>query len=45
VESYNYPDVARHKRIHRHLARTVYAIRIVFNSKPRHIDPASYRRL
>ena len=39
MESYDYPDVAKHKRIHRHLTRTVYAIRIVFGSKPGNIDP------
>lgn len=39
METYNYPDLVRHKRIHRHLARTVYAIRIVFARRPKDIDP------
>jgi hemerythrin-like metal-binding protein len=40
METYEYPDLARHKRIHRHLARTVYAIRIIFANKPKKIDPS-----
>lgn len=40
METYDYPDLARHKRIHRHLTRTVYAIRIIFGSKPKTIDPS-----
>ena len=40
METYDYPDLARHKRIHRHLTRTVYALRIIFTSKPQKIDPA-----
>lgn len=39
METYDYPDITRHKRIHRHLTRTVYAIRIIFASKPNKIDP------
>jgi len=39
METYDYPDTARHKRIHRHLTRTVYAIRIIFTRKPKNIDP------
>ena len=39
METYDYPGLARHKRIHRHLTRTVYAIRIIFTSKPQKIDP------
>ena len=39
METYDYPDLASHKRLHRHLTRTVYAIRIIFTSKPKKIDP------
>ena len=39
METYCYPDLARHKRIHRHLSRTVYAIQVIFASKPKKIDP------
>ena len=39
METYDYPDLARHKRIHRHLTRTVHAIRIIFAKKPKEIDP------
>lgn len=38
MEAYDYPGLARHKRIHRHLTRTVYAIRIIFGSKPKKIS-------
>lgn len=44
MESNAYPDVAGHKRIHRHLARQVYAIRTIFGSKPQLIDPAKLLR-
>lgn len=39
METYDYPGLAQHKRIHRHLTRTVYAVRIIFGSKPKIIDP------
>jgi hemerythrin len=39
METYDYPGLTRHKRIHRHLTRTVYAVRIIFASKPKKIDP------
>ncbi len=39
LEAYDYPDLARHKRIHRHLTRTVHSIRIVFGNDPTKIDP------
>ena len=39
MESYDYPALARHKRIHRQLARTVHAIRTIFNHEPNRIDP------
>lgn len=39
METYEYPGLAQHKRIHRHLTRTVYAVRIIFGSKPKMIDP------
>jgi hemerythrin len=44
MESHAYPDIADHKRIHRHLARQVYAIRTIFASKPQLIDPAKLLR-
>lgn len=40
MEANGYPDLAGHKRIHRHLTRQVYAIRTIFAAKPRDIDPA-----
>lgn len=39
MEEYGYPGLAKHKRLHRHLARTVHAIRKVFAENPRAIDP------
>lgn len=39
MEKYSYPDIAQHKRIHRHLTRTVHAIRVIFNNEPKNIDP------
>lgn len=39
METYNYPDIAQHKRIHGHLTRTIYAIRIIFDNEPKSIDP------
>ena len=39
METYEYPGLAQHKRIHRHLTRTVYAVRIIFGSQPKKIDP------
>lgn len=44
MDSHDYPDIAGHKRIHRHLARQVYAIRTIFASKPKLIDPAKLLR-
>ena len=44
MEAYDYPGLADHKRIHRHLTRMVYAIRMVFASKPMEIDPAKLLR-
>jgi len=44
MEAYDYPGLAEHKRIHRHLARMVYAIRSVFASRPQEIDPARLLR-
>lgn len=44
METYDYPGLAEHKRIHRHLTRMVYAIRTVFASKPMEIDPAKLLR-
>lgn len=44
MEAYDYPGLADHKRIHRHLTRMVYAIRTVFASKPMEIDPAKLLR-
>lgn len=39
MEEYDYPGVAQHKRLHRHLARKVHAIRKVFAENPKSIDP------
>jgi len=39
MDKYSYPDIAQHKRIHRHLTRTVHAIRVIFNKEPKNIDP------
>lgn len=44
MEAYDYPGLADHKRIHRHLTRMVYAIRTVFAAKPMEIDPAKLLR-
>lgn len=44
MEAYDYPGLAEHKRIHRHLTRMVFAIRTVFASKPMEIDPAKLLR-
>jgi hemerythrin len=44
METHDYPDLAGHKRIHRHLTRQVYAIRTIFASKPQQIDPAKLLR-
>ncbi len=40
MEEYSYPGIIKHKRLHRHLARKVPAIRKVFAENPRRIDPA-----
>ncbi len=34
----NYPDYARHKAIHHHLKKVVYAIRKIFNEAPEKLD-------
>jgi hemerythrin len=39
MQTYDYPLIVRHKRIHRHLRRVVHAIRIIFSSRPKDIDP------
>jgi len=39
MEEYAYPGVVKHKRLHRHLARKVHAIRKVFAENPKSIDP------
>lgn len=39
MDEYNYPGIAQHKRLHRHLARKVHAIRKVFVENPKSIDP------
>lgn len=44
LEANDYPDLAGHKRIHRHLTRQVYAIRTIFAAKPKEIDPAKLLR-
>jgi len=44
MEAYDYPGLADHKRIHRHLTRMVYAIRTVFANSPKEIDPAKLLR-
>lgn len=44
MEAYDYPGLADHKRIHRHLTRMVFAIRTVFAHNPKEIDPAKLLR-
>jgi len=42
METYGYPGLARHRRLHRQLARTVHGIRIIFGKKPNLIDPGRF---
>lgn len=39
MEACNYPNLASHKRLHRQLRRTVYAIQAVFGNDPMDVDP------
>jgi hypothetical protein len=44
MEAYSYPNLAQHKRLHRHLRRTVYATQAVFGKDPMDVDPAKMLR-
>ena len=37
MKQHKYPDISQHKRIHRHLTRTVYATRLIFENDPKRI--------
>lgn len=43
MEAYSYPNLAQHKRPHRHLRRTVCATQAVFGKDPMDVDPAKMR--
>ena len=39
METYRYPDLKNHRKVHRNLARAVYAIRAIYEANPDAVDP------
>jgi hypothetical protein len=39
METYRYPNLKAHRKVHRNLARAVYAIRAIYEANPDGVDP------